>query len=140
MLPNYETRLSSKSVASVPGALPVLIVDDEANILALLREVLEEAGFLVLTAPNGSAALALLAQTSVALVLTDLMMPTVTGLQLAQQLHSDPRTVAIPVLAMTAAALPHRPDLFAMVISKPFDLDELVRIVRRFVLLTGRIR
>ena len=133
MLPNHETQRSSKIVASVSGALPVLIVDDEPDILALLREVLEEADFLVLTAPNGRAALALLAHTSVVLVLTDLMMPAVTGLQLAQQLHSDPRTASIPVLAMTAALPPHMPDLFAAIISKPLDLEELVCILRKFM-------
>jgi CheY-like chemotaxis protein len=112
--------------------LPVLIVDDELDILAMLRNVLEEAGFMVLTAPDGKAALALLAHTPVALVLTDLMMPQLTGLQLAQQLRSDPRTAAIPVLVMSAALPPHMPDVFAAVLPKPFDLDELVTTLHQF--------
>jgi CheY-like chemotaxis protein len=112
--------------------LPVLIVDDEPDILAMLRDVLEEAGFMVLTAPDGKAALALLAHTPVELVLTDLMMPQLTGLQLAQQLRSDPQTAAIPVLVMSAALPPHTPDVFAAVLPKPFVLDELVTTLRQF--------
>jgi CheY-like chemotaxis protein len=112
--------------------LPVLIVDDEPNILAMLRDVLEDAGFVVVTAHDGKAALALLAYTPVALVLTDLMMPEVTGLQLAQQLRSDPRTAAIPVLLMSAALPPHLADVFAAVLPKPFVLDDLLATLHQF--------
>jgi CheY-like chemotaxis protein len=114
------------------GVLPVLIVDDEPNILAMLRDVLEDAGFVVLTAHDGKAALAMLAHTAVALVLTDLMMPEVTGLQLAQQLRNDPRTAAIPVLAMSAALPSRIADVFAAALPKPFALDELVTTLHQF--------
>ena len=132
MPPEPESQPSSNDDAPGPRMLPVLIVDDEPDILEMLRDVLEEAGFVVLTAHDGKAALALLAHTPVALVLTDLMMPQVTGLQLAQQLRSDPRTATIPVLVMSAALPPHMANLFAAVLPKPFALDDLVTILRQF--------
>jgi CheY-like chemotaxis protein len=112
--------------------LPVLIVDDDPQILDMLRNVLEEAGFMVLTAGDGEVALSLLQHTPVALVLTDLMMPQLTGQQLAQQMRSNPQTAAIPVLAMSAVPPPHMPDVFVAVIAKPFELDDLVTRVRQF--------
>jgi CheY-like chemotaxis protein len=128
----HESLPSSNTAGPVPGILPVLIVDDEPQILDMLRSVLEEAGFVVLTAGDGEVALSLLQHTPVALVLTDLMMPQLTGLQLAQQMRSDPRTAVIPVLVMSAALPPHMPDVFAAVITKPFVLDDLVASVRLF--------
>jgi CheY-like chemotaxis protein len=115
----------------------VLIVDDEPAILDMLRGVLEEAGFVVLTARDGSAALALLQHTPVTLVLTDLMMPNATGWQLAQQLRRNAQTAAIPVVLMSAALPPHISDPFVAVISKPFALDDLVATVRQFELNRG---
>lgn len=132
MSPERELLPSSSAAAPAPGALPVLIVDDEPGILAMLRDVLEDAGFAVLTAHDGKAALALLAHTAVALVLTDLMMPQVTGLQLAEQMRSDPRTAAIPVLVMSAALPPHIADVFAAALPKPFLLDELMAMLDHF--------
>jgi CheY-like chemotaxis protein len=128
----HESLPSSHDAAPGSRVLPVLIVDDDSEILDMLRNVLEEAGFVVLTAGDGKAALALLQHTSVALVLTDLMMPQLTGLQLAQQMRSNPQTAAIPVLVMSAALPPHLPDVFVAVIAKPFELDDLVTSVRQF--------
>ena len=132
-MPTEQEDLPSPTDAA-PGArvLPVLIVDDDPQIVDMLRNVLEDAGFAVLTARDGEAALALLQHTPVALVLTDLMMPQLTGLQLAQQLRNDARTAAIPVVAMSAAPPQHIPEVFAAVLAKPFALDDLVTTVRQF--------
>ena len=132
MAPEQEDLPSSTDAAPGARVLPVLIVDDDLQIVDMLRNVLEDAGFAVLTAGDGEAALSLLQHTPVALVLTDLMMPQLTGLQLAQQMRSDPRTAVIPVLVMSAALPPHMPDVFAAVIPKPFALDDLVTSVRQF--------
>jgi DNA-binding response OmpR family regulator len=113
--------------------LPVLIVDDEPNILDLLRDVLEEEGFTVITASNGAAALYLIQRIPVALVLTDLMMPLVSGIDLAHQLRSIPETATIPLLLMSAAMPEHVNSIFAAVIHKPFEVDAVVDIVRQFL-------
>jgi CheY-like chemotaxis protein len=128
---------ASNADSPLPDALPVLIVDDDPVILAMLRDVLEEAGMMVLTARDGKAALALLQHTPVGLVLTDLMMPFVTGFQLAQQLHGNPASAGIPVVLMSAAFPPHMAGLFAAIVPKPFVLDELVETVRQFRLSPG---
>jgi CheY-like chemotaxis protein len=112
---------------------PVLIVDDEPIILDLLRDVLQDEGFTVITANNGAAALYLIERTPVALVLTDLMMPFVSGIDLAQQLHSNPQTAGIPLLLMSAVMPRQVGHIFAAVIHKPFEVDAIVRIVRQFL-------
>ena len=132
MPPEQEDLPSSSDAALGARVLPVLIVDDDPQILDMLRNVLEDAGLAVLTARDGEAALAMLQHSSVALVLTDLMMPQLTGLQLAQQLRNDARTAAIPVVAMSAAPPPHIPEVFAAVLPKPFALDDLMTTVRQF--------
>ena len=114
-------------------SLPVLIVDDEPHILTLLRDVFEEDGLTVITVSNGAAALYLIQRTPIALVLTDLMMPMVSGLELAHQLHSNPQTAHIPLLLMSAT-MPQPPSpIFAAVIHKPFAIEGLVGIVRQFL-------
>jgi CheY-like chemotaxis protein len=128
----HGTLPSSNAASPALPALPILIVDDDPFILDLLRDVLEAAGFVVLTAGDGRAALALLQHTPVALVLTDLMMPNATGLQLAQQLRNNAETAAVPVVLMSAALPAHIGDAFAAVIPKPFALDDVVTIVRQF--------
>jgi CheY-like chemotaxis protein len=116
-----------------PSALPLLIVDDEPEIRELLSTVLEEEGFRVLTASNGAVALYLIQRTPVALVLTDLMMPLISGLELAQRLHSNPETAAIPLILMSAAMPKPIADSFTLVIQKPFAIDTLVQLVRKLV-------
>ena len=112
---------------------PVLIVDDEPTILDLLRDVLEDEGIAVLTAANGAAALALIRRTPVALVLTDLMMPRLTGTELARQLHSDPQTTKIPLILMSAISPQQGGDTFVAMIQKPFSVDSVVKVVRQFL-------
>lgn len=109
-----------------PLPSPVLIVDDERIILELLRDVLEEEGFVVLTAANGREALQVIERTPIALVLTDLMMPEVSGMELARQLHTNPVTAAIPIMLMSAVP-PHQiDDLFVVVFHKPFLIDAVI--------------
>ena len=114
-------------------SLPILIVDDEPNILELLRGVLEDEGFTVITASNGAAALNVIQRSPVALVLTDLMMPFVSGLDLARQLHSNPKTASTPLLLMSAAMPQQVSNIYAAVIHKPFEVDEIIRVVRQFL-------
>ncbi|MDQ2999015.1 MAG: response regulator [Chloroflexota bacterium] len=118
---------------ALPTALPLLIVDDEPEILDLLHTILEEEGFRVLAARNGAAALDLVQRTPVSLVLTDLMMPQLSGLELAQRLRSEPQTAAIPLVLMSAALPPQVGDVFTAVIQKPFVIDALLRIVRELL-------
>jgi CheY-like chemotaxis protein len=118
---------------SPPTSLPLLIVDDEPEILDLLRAVLEDEGFTVLTASNGAAAFYLIQRTPVALVVTDFMMPQLSGLELAQRLRNNPETAAIPLILMSAAMPRQASDMFAMVIHKPFSIDVIVDMVHHLL-------
>ena len=110
----------------------ILLVDDELPILNMLRDVLVDEGFPIITARSGVAALLLLQQTTVALVLMDFMMPGLNGLELAEQLRLNPQTAAIPLLLMSAVPPADVGSLFMAVISKPVSLDQVVQLIRQF--------
>jgi CheY-like chemotaxis protein len=112
----------------------ILLVDDEFAILSLLQDTLEDAGYAVLVAMDGEQALALARQHSPDLVLTDIMMPRLDGVELARRLRADPRTRHIPILAMSAAQKSPKTDAFASILAKPFDLDDVIAQVRRWLL------
>ncbi|HET8541763.1 MAG TPA: response regulator [Anaeromyxobacter sp.] len=113
-----------------PGARSVLIVDDEVSIVEALSEILTWEGFSVSTAGNGSLALEELARNTVDVVLMDVMMPVMGGLDAAQRMNADPRTAHIPVVLMTAGPVPEGFD-GSLVVRKPFELAALLRVLRR---------
>ena len=76
----------------------ILIIDDDEQIRAFLRRVLEAAGYMVTDAPNGQEGLRQFRQTPTALVITDLFMPDRDGLEVTMALHRESPTVRIIVL------------------------------------------
>lgn len=113
----------------------ILFVDDEADLVALLRYNLERAGFDVLTAPDGEEALLVVAERQVDLVLLDWMMPHMSGIEVCRQLRRKPATRNMPIVILTARAeeadrirgLDTGADDY---ISKPFSTDELIARIR----------
>jgi two-component system, cell cycle response regulator DivK len=83
----------------------ILVVDDNEQNVKLITFLLLAAGFEVHSAPDALAALALLTQLSPALLLLDLQMPGMSGIELAQQLKQEPRTRDIPIVLLTASAM-----------------------------------
>ena len=79
----------------------VLIVDDVPDNLALLHDALDEAGYTVLVAFNGEAALESAAQMPPDVVVLDALMPGLDGFEVARRLKADPRTAAAPIIFMT---------------------------------------
>lgn len=130
MRSEQKPTLATSDGATPDPARPIVVVDDELNILELIQEILEEEGFSVVTARNGAAALRLLEHTSAVLVLTDFMMPHLNGIELAQRLRADPKTAAIPIILMSAALPADAGDMFAEVIQKPFPITTIVEVVR----------
>lgn len=110
----------------------VLLVDDEFDLLACLRDVLEDEGYQVVTAQNGREALTQLDAHQVDLVVTDLMMPVMSGVDLLRHLRADPRRPDLPTLVVSAG-LNRRivEQLDSPYLRKPFDLDAFVAEVRR---------
>ncbi|MEO5863955.1 MAG: response regulator [Nitrospiraceae bacterium] len=111
----------------------ILIIDDEASIRNLLKEVLEKAGHRVLEARDGQEGLTLYQQNKVNLVLMDILMPGTDGLEATLQLTRE--YLDAKVIAMTGA---HGDKNFLdvaklfgarRVFEKPFDLDALVHAI-----------
>jgi CheY-like chemotaxis protein len=83
----------------------ILIADDRASSRELLRLVLERAGYEVLEAEDGQAALDRARTRTPDLILLDLQMPVLDGYQVLAVLRSEPRLANLPVLALTASAM-----------------------------------
>lgn len=121
----------------------ILVVDDEARVVALMRLVLELAGHRVSEASNGEEALKALGveppDPSAALpdlVILDIMMPKVDGHTVAVKLRNDPRTAKLPILIVTS--LGDTSHLFqgvavAGTFQKPFSPKELRETVSRIL-------
>lgn len=86
-----------------PG--PVLIVDDHPVNLKLVRVLLESQGLAVRTAGSAAEALAVIAAVRPALVLMDIQLPDLDGLELTRRLREDAATATIPIIAVTAYAM-----------------------------------
>lgn len=113
----------------------ILVVDDEPKIADLIAMLLDEEGLEVLTAYDGQEALAIAREERPRLVLTDIMMPRMDGVELCRRLQGGPETRDIVVLLMSAARRgdPHEYGA-AGLIRKPFELDDLIATVRRHLI------
>ena len=114
----------------------VLVLDGEPSIRALIREVLEEAGYRVSVAAERGASLAVVKRVDPDLVVLDLVLGKEDlGWQVLQQVSLDPETADIPVVVCTGAMhmLRRVEDRLAprgiRVLTKPFDVDELASAV-----------
>jgi two-component system phosphate regulon response regulator PhoB len=116
----------------------ILIVDDEADALEVLGFKLREAGFTPLFAKDGARALAAVRSDQPDLIVLDLMLPEVDGLEVCKILRRDPATARIPILMLTARAA----EMDRVVglelgaddyVTKPFSPRELVLRVRKLL-------
>ncbi len=115
---------------SVPQA-KILAVDDDPDALFILDRLLCRHGYRVLTAAGGRAALAVMARELVDVIVLDVMMPDLDGLQVCAALRRDERTRSIPVIMLTASA--HTETRLAAMalgvsefVSKPLNARDLV--------------
>ncbi len=114
----------------------ILIIDDEPSITDVVAEVLTDEGYETLTACGGRDALNVLAERHPDLLLLDLFMPEMSGLDLLAKLQADERLAKIPVVMMTAGAMANLSIGHAgptQVLAKPFDVDHLLATVRTLV-------
>jgi CheY-like chemotaxis protein len=113
----------------------VMVVDDEPDVRFLLRITLEGAGYGVVEAAHGEAALEQVRRSPPQLVLTDRMMPRMNGGELIERLRADESTRAIPIVIISGTR-GKQAGADAM-LGKPFDPGELIVLVDR---LTGKER
>jgi two-component system response regulator VicR len=107
----------------------ILIIDDEYLIADILSFALEDEGFLTVVAGSGHKALDILDRERPDLIITDFMMPGMTGLELAETVKAREVYAQTPIILMSGAQAylgAERPDLFAEVIDKPFDIDHVI--------------
>jgi CheY-like chemotaxis protein len=113
-----------------------LVVDDDSGIRTLVVTVLRREGFTIDAAVNGRDALTLLAERAYAIIILDLAMPGMNGVQLLEYLrHRDAQTLR-RVLVITASIPRVRPELppdVCHILTKPFDLSEFQAAVARCV-------
>ena len=107
---NHEALLHAlrrRIPAQAPGAGPprVLVMDDDRQHLALMAAMIEPHGFTVLQADNGPDGVVLAESERPDLILLDLLMPGMSGFEVAQRLQSAAATRAIPILILTAKEL-----------------------------------
>ena len=110
----------------------ILVVDDNAQIVQALSELLQIEGFTVFTAQNGLVALnKMRAAHRISLVLLDLWMPVMDGWEVLRRKRDDPGIAEIPVVVLSAVP-PLSLDGADEVLRKPVDLRPFVDTVRRF--------
>jgi CheY-like chemotaxis protein len=102
--PIDRDRLAA-ALAPFRRELPVLVVDDEPDVRALLRRMLEREGYTVAEADNGRAALDRVRERRPSAVLLDLMMPEMDGFEFLEELRRDEAGRGIPVIVVTARDL-----------------------------------
>jgi CheY-like chemotaxis protein len=111
----------------------ILVVEDDDDLRTFVAMVLEDAGYSVMEAANGAAALQTLEHVAPSAILLDMKMPVMDGWQFAARYSQRP-TVKAPIIVMTAAhdAAIRATQVQAVgLLSKPFELTELLEIVDR---------
>jgi CheY-like chemotaxis protein len=113
----------------------ILIAEDDDDIRTVLQRLFDHAGFKVLTAPDGRAALDAAREHHPDVVLTDLDIPHLNGLQLCQAIRHDPALADTPVAILSGGLQPGDPrtaDAYICgVLLKPFSKGQLITDVRR---------
>ena len=113
----------------------VLIVEDNKKNMKLVRDVLQATGYGTLEATTGEDAVELARSQAPALVLMDVQLPGIDGVEALQRMRGDERTASIPVLALTAQAMIGDRERFLEAgfdgyLAKPVDVRELIEAVR----------
>jgi CheY-like chemotaxis protein len=114
----------------------IVIADDEYLLAAMLADILEDEGYETVLASHGQEALERIRSRRPALLITDFMMPVMTGLELAMALKSDPKTSDLPIILVSGAQGSigrQHGELFAQVLDKPYRNEELLEAVERLL-------
>ncbi len=119
------------------GRPTVVVVDDEQPIVDIVCEVLDDAGLAAIGCIHGREAFVCIRRTQPQVVILDVQMPGVDGIQIFRNMRADPKTSSIPVIFFTANAsklktwLPEYKQMGAQLLPKPFDLEKLLTMVNQ---------
>ncbi len=134
---NRNQKQTANTFQTIHGARVLLVEDNEMN-QEVAKAFLNEVGIQVSVANNGQEAIHMATSEQFDLIFMDIQMPIMDGLQATRILRSKPETIDIPIIAMTAHAMPgeRKKSLAAGMndhITKPIDLDELHRVLLRYI-------
>ena len=115
----------------------ILVVEDNDKNMKLFHEILAAKGYRTLEAKTGEAAVALAAEHSPDLVLMDIQLPDIDGIEALSRLRADVRTASLPVIALTAQAMEGDRERFLAVgfdgyVSKPVNIHDFIATVERY--------
>jgi CheY-like chemotaxis protein len=131
----YRHRMSVCPDATASSRSRILIVEDDQQTRQLYSDALARDGFEVEQAHNGFQALEKAIEWSPDLIVTDIAVPGLDGIELCRRIRADPRTREIPLLAITGYGDRHYPDRARLagadrVLIKPCGTDLLIREAR----------
>jgi two-component system cell cycle response regulator DivK len=115
----------------------ILVVEDNEKNMKLFRDVLHASGYRTLEAATGERAVELVFEHRPDLVLMDIQLPDIDGIEALSRLRADDRTASVPVLALTAQAMEGDRERFLAAgfdgyLSKPVDIAEFVATIKRY--------
>ncbi len=116
----------------------ILIIDDEPKNIILLRDLLQVSGYLTIEVTNGKQGIELAKTSKPDLILMDIQMPVMDGLEATRILKADATTRNIPVLALTSYAMKGDKERILEVgcdgyLAKPLDIKELLKTVAEYL-------
>ncbi len=116
----------------------ILIVEDNEKNMKLLRDVLQFKGYRTIEAKTGREAVRLAREMLPDLVLMDIQLPDIDGMAALRELRAEPVTQKIPVLAVSASAMPDEQQQilasgFDDYITKPINVRSFIAVVERFI-------
>lgn len=117
----------------------ILIAEDNADARTMLGLVLRDHGFIVAEAPDGQAALRLIEQWRPDLIITDIEMPILDGIQMIKLLRSRPAARKVPILVMSANAGRGVTDALTAgadaAAHKPVQIEALIQLIKRLLVI-----
>lgn len=111
------------------ASIDILVIEDEEHVAELLADILKDEGYRVATAGDGLRGLEYLARYRPRVVLCDVMLPGISGVEVLSRLDTDESYRPVVIL-MSAATPPASRRQGVPFVSKPFNLDELLATVR----------
>ena len=133
--PREHVHVRASREVDVMTGERVLVVEDNEKNMKLFRDVLVASGYRTLEATTGSEAVAMASEHTPDLVLMDIQLPDLDGVQALHRLRADPRTATIPIVALTAQAMQGDRERFLAAgfdgyMSKPVNVRDLIGTVR----------
>ena len=126
----------------VTNKYKILVIDDEPEVVELLKHYLERCGYEVITAKDGSEGFEKACSQKPDLILLDIIMPKIDGLTVLRQLRVEDSTCKLPIILLTAKS--GIDDIFEAelyrttdYIVKPFDLNELLKLIKKYLVLSN---